>query len=196
MDTTSIDTLIEKFNTEEDTVARAKIIYHLQREKSLSLKQIAEKVKLHPTYISHFLRILELPDLVLDGYYANQLSSAHLFILSRLKNKEDMRKAYEIILAKNLTSAQTEELIREIKFSILTNNEQLHPDKINELTKKINKAFPKVKVKIIQTRVKGKFVLELQGDTKLTTTFIKEVADKLSQRAFSDIHDDMLQILE
>ncbi len=196
MDTTSIDTLIETFNTEQDAVARAKIIYHLQREKSLSLKDISEKVKLHPTYISHFLRILELPELVLDGYYANQLSSAHLFILSRLKNKEDIQKAYEIILAKNLTSAETEELIREIKFSISTTNEHLSPEKIHELTKSIKKAFPEAKVKIIQTRVRGKFILEIEGDTKKTSTFIKEVSDKLSQRAFSDVHDDMLQILE
>lgn len=196
MDTTSIDTLIEKFNTEQDAVSRAKIIYNLQREKSLSLKAISEKVKLHPTYISHFLRILELPDLVLDGYYANQLSSAHLFILSRLKNPEDIQKAYEIILAKNLTSAQAEELIREIKFSISTTNDQIHPEKIHELEKRIKKAFPDVKIKIIQTRVRGKFILELEGDTTKTTTFIKEVSDKLSQRAFSDIHDDMLQILE
>ncbi|HRN70823.1 MAG TPA: ArsR family transcriptional regulator [Candidatus Woesebacteria bacterium] len=196
MDTTSIDSLISQFNAEEDAVNRAKIVYFLHREKVLSLKEIANLVKLHPTYISHYLRILDLPPLVLDGYYAKQISSAHLFILSRLKNKEDMQKAYETILANNLTSAQAEELVRAIKFSVSTTHKQLHPNEIEKIVKEIQKIFPEMNIKIVQTKVKGKFVLELKGDTTKTSAFIKEVADKLSHTAYSDVQDDELYILE
>lgn len=193
---TSLDDLIRKLQEQTDAVERAKIIRHLHEDKELSLKEISTYLKKHSTYVSHYLRILDLPEIVLDGYYAKQISSAHLFILSRLKEKADILKAYESILAKNLTSAQTEELIREIKYSVATTQDQLSTAQIASITRLISKAFPGVELKIIQTRVKGKIVLELKGETKKTSEFIKDIADMLTKREYPDMYEDTLQVLE
>lgn len=194
---TSLDNLISKLQEEKDAVQRAKIIYTLHVDKELTLKEISTYLKLHPTYISHYLRIVQLPDIVLDGYYAKQISSAHLFILSRLKSSEDILTAYETILSKNLNTTQTEELIRQIKHSVPTTDNQLNAQQLVTISRAIKSSFPQAEVKIIQTRVKGKVVLELKGESQKTTDFLNEIADKLATREYdNEDYKDMLQVLE
>lgn len=192
----SIEETITKLQDEKDAVVRAKLIHYLHVERALSLKEISTKLDLHPSYISHYLRILQLPDIVLDGYYAKQVSSAHLFILSRLKEEKEIIEAYQTILAKSLTSAQTEELIREIKFTVETTDGMLTKEQKEAMLADIQDAFPDAELKIIQTRVKGKLVLELTGDTTQTTAFLREVKAKLSQRIMTSEEQHTVDILE
>ncbi len=196
MHTKSIEETITKLKEEKDAVQRAKLIHYLHVERALSLKEISTKLDLHASYISHYLRILQLPNIVLDGYYAKQISSAHLFILSRLKNEKDIVNAYQTILAKNLTSAQTEELIREIKFTVETTNEMLSKEEKEAMIEEIRDEFPQVEIKIIQTRVKGKIVLELTGETAHTTDFLRQIKAKLEQKILTSEEQHTIPVLK
>lgn len=193
---TSTDKLIARLQEEKDAIAKAKIIQFLHIEKEWSLKEISDKVKLHPSYISHYLRIMQLPPIVLDAYYSKQISSAHLFILSRLKKVEDIVEAYKKILAHNLTSYQAEELIREMKFSISTATNQLAPKEIQRIISRIEKSYPGVKAKIIQTRIKGKVSIELSGNTDQTSAFIKLIEEKLIDKKTAERLDNVIHVLE
>ena len=192
----SVSELLQQLQKETDSFKRAKIIQFLYREKMISLKEIAISLKKHPSYISHCLQLLHLPDIVLDGYYSKDISVAHLFILSRLKKEQEIIKAYEIILAQALTTAQTEELIRELKFDVATSPTQLSKKECTDLQKEIAKIFSGIQVKIIQSRIKGKIILELKGDTKKTTLFIRSVVEKLTGTVILEEPSDDMQVLE
>ena len=196
MSKTSVDTLFKALAAEKDTIKKAQIISELHKDKEISLKEIASKVTIHPSYISHYLRILQLPAIVLDGYYAKQISPAHLFILSRLKKETEILKAYKEILTQELNTAQAEELIREIKFDVSTTDKKLGKVKVTDIIEDIVKEFPDVNVKIVQTRIKGKIVLELKGDTEITSEFLKQIADRISTKNYPEMFEDNLQVLE
>jgi len=197
MTNSSVDKLFENLLQEKDTIAKAQLISILHTDREISLKEIASKLKTHPSYISHYLRIIQLPSIVLDGYYAKHISSAHLFILSRLKNEETIIRAYKEILAKNLNTSQAEELIRELKFTITTTNKMLGKVRMEEIIKDIKDQFPGVEVKLVQSRIKGKLVLEFKGDTEETSAFLKKAGERLSQKtSFPDVFDDTLQVIE
>ena len=162
----------------------------------IPLKEIAIHLKKHPSYISHYLQLLKLPDIVLDGYYSKDITAAHLFILSRLKNELEIIKAYEVILSKALTTAQTQELIRELKFDITTQTTQLSKKDTTELLAEIKKVYSGVQVKIIQSRIRGKIILELKGDTKKTTAFINDVVERITRTGLLENPEDDMQVLE
>lgn len=192
----TVPELIKQLQNETDSFKKAKIIKYLYNERMISLKEIATHIKKHPSYISHYMQLLNLPEIVLDGYYSKDISAAHLFILARLKKEPEIIKAYEIILSKNLTTAQTEELIRELKYNVTTNANQLSKKQIQELTNEIDTVFLGVKVKIIQSRIRAKIVLELKGDTKKTTAFIQTVIEKLTRERALERSEDDMQVLE
>lgn len=192
----SVPELLDQLQNEKDSFKRAKIIQHLYRERMISLKEIAAHLKKHPSYISHYLQLLSLPDIVLDGYYSKDISAAHLFILSRLKKEDHVINAYKVILSKSLSTAQTEELIRELKFDVTTNTTQLSKKEIQELIHEVEKVFSGVSVKVIQSRIRGKIIFELKGDTKKTTEFINTVFEKLTRVQASEQSEDDMQVLE
>ena len=193
---TSVEKLIEKLKSETDSIQKAKLIHILHFDKTLSLKEIAAHLKKHPSYISHYLRILQLPTTILDGYYSKQISPAHLFILSRLRNETDIQRAYKEILTKSLTTVQAEELIRQIKFTVSTTNEQLSKEKLEGLIAEIKKVFPQIQLKIVQTRIKGKIIMELKGPTGETSEFIKQISNRITKASFPENLDDTTQVLE
>ncbi len=193
---TSVPELLNQLQKEKDSFKKAKIIRYLYHEKMISLKEIATHLNKHPSYVSHYLQILCLPEIVLDGYYSKDLSEAHLFILSRLKKEQDILKAYKVILSKGLTTAQTEEVIRELKFDVLTNPTQLSKKEIQELINDLRNVFLGVHIKIIQSRIRGKIILELKGDSKKTSSFIKDVMAKLARSGAINNYEDDMQVLE
>lgn len=164
---------------EKDAFQKARLINYLYKEEQLRLNHIAVKLNLHPSHISHYLRLLDLPQIVVDGYYSQHVSETHLFILSRLDNKKDMIDAYKKILADSLTIEDTQKLIREIKHSISTKDEYLSPKLIEDFKKTLKKQLKDVTVEIIQTRIKGKMVLEMKGDTEKTKKFLVNLMVRL-----------------
>lgn len=175
-----------RIKKEPDFFQKAKLIYYLRKNQEIRIKEIADAVGMQSSYISHILRLLKLPDIIVDGYYSKQVSISHLFILARLHNQQQMMTAYETILSKNLTSAQTEHLIRKILYNITPKSDLISEEEQNIFLEKMKILYEDVDVKVIQSRIAGKIILEMKGDSKKTSKILRELMKKIIEDGVSD----------
>lgn len=178
--------LLEQVKNEKDFFKKAKILLKLKKEKQVPVFKISQELNLKPSYVSHILRLNKLPELIMDGYYTEAISISHLFIISRLTKEEDMVGIYEQALANNLTALQTEELVRQKLYNIKGDGEHLTDSEQEEFIKQMNNQG--VDAKIIQSRIKGKMILEIKGNLAKTTTKIKELMSLLKSKFSNEVH--------
>lgn len=169
--------LIQDLKKETNPFIKAEKIHDLIRNKDWQVKDLAKALGCKPAYISHFLRLRRLPEIVIDGYLAENISLSHLFVLSRLKKEEEIIHAYEKILAHSLTVAQTEALVRELLYQVKTEGEVISQEEKENYLKKLPKD---VSLKIIQTRIKSKLIFEIKGSLKKTTQAVKLLLERLT----------------
>lgn len=164
-----------KINLENDAVAKARMIYNLIEEKGVRIVDVARLTKMTSSYICNLLRLLRLPEIVLDGYDSGNLSLSHLMIISRLKKNSDMVAAYEKILVKSLTTAQILEYVREKLYEIKTEGRRIDKETKKAIEEKYKKLNQDLKVSIIQTRMQTTVALKLKGSFKKTSEFLKKL---------------------
>jgi hypothetical protein len=177
--TQETDDLIASIKEEEDVFSKASQIASILKEKNLKIIDLAKKLSLTSSYICHLLRLNKLPEIIVDSYYSKSINISHLFILSRINNQEKMLFAFEEILKKNLTVYQTEELVREYLYGIKTKGSHLRLKVKEEIVKKFLDKYPEANIKIIQTRVKGKIIIEIKGDLMKTSRIISDITNQL-----------------
>ncbi len=108
-----------------------------------------------------------------------------------------MDTVYQEILSKSLTSAQTEDLIRLNNFDIISEPGKVSPTELEALIHEVKHKLSGVDIKVVQTRIKGKIVLELKGNNKQTADFLREVLLTLSaQNSIRGNKVEELMILE
>ncbi len=171
----NIDELFEKIKKETDPFSKAKYIKYLIREKNLKIKEIAEKLNLTSSYICHINRLNNLPEVVIDGYYSKVISLSHLFIISRLKEKDKIINLYEKVLSNNLTIIDTENELRNLIYSIKTDGDRLSNEEILKIKKYINKLIPQGKINIIQTKSRLKIEINVIDNLKNTSLILKKI---------------------
>lgn len=179
--TVNIQELIDRIRTEEDIIQKARLIYYVRKNQELKLKDIADALGLQSSHVAHILRLLKLPPIVIDGYYSKVISLTHLFIIARLKTQEDMLEAYETVLSQSLAVQQTEELIRSKLHGITISEDRLPQEEIYAFINALQEIDTKLKVKVIQTRIQSKIVLELKGDTTYTTEVLRKILKKFKK---------------
>lgn len=174
-----MEKLVSQLKAETDPFVKAKLMKSLIRDYDLRLIQLAKILSLKPAHLCHYLRLNRLSEIVVDGYYANNISLSHLFVISRLKDRNEIINLYEKVLTKNLTVLETEELVREILHGVKTEGSILSPEEKDRYASK----FPKeMLVKIIQTRIKGKLLIEVKGSLATTTKFLRMILNKLTEK--------------
>lgn len=176
-----IEKIISQINQEEDIFAKTKLINYLIQEKQLRIVEVARRLKIKPPYLCHLLRLERLPPTIIDGYYSKLISISHLFVISRIKDKNKMLEAYEKILAKNLTVTQTEELVREIIYKTKTKGKYLSSEEKLRWIEKLKLKWQNLKLKIIQTQIRSKIIFEIRGNLEKTTLTVKEILEKLTK---------------
>jgi hypothetical protein len=172
--------IFERLPQEKDLIEQARLISYLYKEQFYTIKELALHLKKHPSFVSHLMRIITLPELILDGYYSKTVSIAHLMSISRLRNETQMISAYKQILSQNLSSLETELLIRELKFGVSTGGKRLSKTDIDELKKRWEIIYKDAEIQIHQSQVKGKVVIEIIGNPEKTTEFIRQIIDVMS----------------
>lgn len=170
-----------------DLLVRAQMIATLLQDHRIPNKDIAKYLDMKPAYLSHLIRVMRLPEIVLDGYTSHQISFTHLILLSRLKKEADMVALYEEVLIKNLTVPQTEKRIRDILYLVDTAGKYITNDRLEVLKDKIvSSVGSDVRVSIIQTRIKAKIVIETTGNLFKTSEFIEVFANRFRTRREKD----------
>ncbi len=176
----NIDQYIDEINRTEDFFAKAKLLQHLTQVKNIRIVDLSKKLGIKPSYICHILRLNRIPEMVVDGFYGKQISISHLFIISRLKESQKIVRLYEKILSENLTVIRTEEAVREMIYQTKTTGDRLTAEEITRYINTIKSEYNNAGVKIIQTRIKSKLVIEMKGSLKETTGTAKKILNRLT----------------
>ena len=174
-----ITSLLNQIKLDKDIFQKSRLIEYVIKEKNLRVIDLSNKIGYKSSYICHLLRLKKIPEVVVDGYYSKSVSSSHIFILSRLNDKKQMIELYEKILGENFTVKQTENEVRNYLYQVKSIGKYIKREDIEKLTKKIKEKYPDLDVEIIQTRIKGKIILEVKGDLETTSKTIKHVLEKL-----------------
>src|SRR3989338_3922033 len=123
------DLLLQSLHKTEDPISRASILKNLHSRHGVSTKQLAKEMSVSEPYISSLMRLLKLPDLVIDGYYSKQISQTHLLVLSRLDMESQVTRAYEEVLTHNLSTVATDDLVRTMKYGVKSDrNDSASPE--------------------------------------------------------------------
>jgi len=167
--------IIDQVKSETDLFSKGKLLFYLTKEKDIPVNRLAKIFLMSSAQICHLIRLLRLPEIIIDGYYSEIISVSHLINIARLKNKQDMIAVYEEVLSKNLTVAQTDELVREKLFQIKTNGKRIDENTKRKIEEKYKKIDKNLQVKIVQTRVRAKVILTIRGGYKKTTEILKKI---------------------
>lgn len=175
----NLDEYIQRIQLEEDIFSKARLLEFLVYKKGFKIKLIAQYLELSSSYVCNLLRLLKLPELIRDGYYSKMVSMTHLCVLARLQSEKDMIAVYEETLSKNLSTYQLEERVRLNLHNIDTKGEQADKAVTDTIVSKLQETFSDVQVKVVQTRIKAKIILELKGNLEQTTAFLNTFKDSL-----------------
>lgn len=176
---TPVDELIEKFKESDDFFYKAKLLLFLNKDKQISIKDLSRKTGLKPSYLCHILRLNRLTDLVVDSYYAHLVSISHLFILSRLREQKQIIAAFERVLKNNYSVSQTEYLVRELLYGVKSDGKYFIDSEIENKIKQLAQD-KQITIKVIQSRVKSKIVIEMFGSLAKTSPLLKECLKRLT----------------
>src|SRR3989338_4429306 len=174
-----ITPLLKKIKEDKDIFQKSRLIEYLIKEKNLRVIDLSNKIGYKSSYICHLLRLKKIPEAVVDGYYSKSISSSHIFILSRLNDKKQMIELYEKILGENFTIKQTENEVRNYLYQIKSIGKYIKREDTEKLIKKVKEKHPEINIEIIQTKIKGRVVLEIKGDLEKSSKMIKELVGKL-----------------
>lgn len=175
-------TIVNQIKEHSDYFQKAKLIQYLNTQKQVSIKNISQALALKPSYVCHILRLNKVADIIIDGYYANLVSLSHLFVLSRLKTQEEMLEVYERILSDNLTVLQTEYVVRERLHHVDSKGTRLAKEDLEAFAAKIAAGYENVSVKMLQTRIRGKLVIEVKGNVSKTTEFLQSLLARFQDK--------------
>ncbi len=175
-----ISSLLNKIKEDRDIFQKSRLLEYVIKEKKLRIIDLANKIGYKSSYICHLLRLKKIPDVVVDGYYSKSISSSHIYVLSRLNDKKQMIDLYEKILGENYTVKQTEMAVREYLYQVKSVGKYINKESTEKLTQKIREKYPELNIQIIQTRIKGKVILEVKGDLEKSSKILKQILEKLN----------------
>ncbi|MFZ2206424.1 MAG: hypothetical protein WA061_07240 [Microgenomates group bacterium] len=158
------DTLdyIEQIKNTTDYFAKAKLITFLVRKKNIKVKDLANALSLKPSYLCHIMRLSKLSEIIMDGYYSELISMSHLFVISLLHEEGDIMEIYESVLRDSLTVLQTEELVRAKLHGVSSEGEYIQEETLKKVRSSLKEGY-NAEVKIVQTRIKTKVIIEWKG---------------------------------
>ena len=107
--------LIENIQREELNPLEIAMGYQrLIEECGYTQQRVAERVGKNRATVTNTLRLLQLPDFILAALRDEEISSGHARALIPIKRQHEQQQALRIILQKNLSVRQTEELVKQL----------------------------------------------------------------------------------
>ncbi|MEN8547899.1 ParB/RepB/Spo0J family partition protein [Acinetobacter soli] len=152
--------LIENIQRQDlNPIDQALALQRFHDEFGLSHQEIAETVGKARTTVSNLLRLLSLDDVIKDFMQEGQLDMGHARAILALKAKDQIAIA-KVIIDKNLSVRQTEQLVREWNQPKQSKPKEAAPPDIEQLTQRLSERFG-AQVKIDHNKQgKGKLVIQ------------------------------------
>tara|TARA_B100000029_G_scaffold222371_1_gene220162 strand:+ start:4260 stop:5144 length:885 start_codon:yes stop_codon:yes gene_type:complete len=170
--------LIENIHREDlDSIEIAISYKRLIDEINLTQEELSNKIGKDRTTITNYLRLLKLNPIIQSGIKDGFISMGHGRAIINIENKSDQIKVYEIIISKNLSVRNTEELVKNYKKNKTKNYYSTEkPKYISEAITKLSKIF-KTSISINMSKNgKGKIIIPFKSESEL-----KKINKKLNE---------------
>jgi ParB family chromosome partitioning protein len=171
--------IIENLQREDiNPVERARAFERLAKEFGLKQAQIADKVGKSREYVANTLRILALPDEILNALSEGKISEGHTRPLLMLSDrKEEQSVLFKEIMAKKLTVREAESLSRRVATEKIRNKEKYLDPQIIEMEKSFTESLG-TRVRIEKHKEGGTVVIDFFNPDDL-----RALLEKLNNQA-------------
>jgi ParB family transcriptional regulator, chromosome partitioning protein len=159
----------------------AEAYHHLIDDFTLNQQEVADRVGKSRVAVANTLRLLRLPERVKSLLAEGVLTEGHARALLGLPDDETIVEAAGVVVSRNLTVRQTEELVRrlsESKPEPEPADEAEDPDRVN--TRRLEEAFRGAlgtKVALTRGRKGGRLVISFYSDEELQNIYEKIVGE-------------------
>jgi ParB family chromosome partitioning protein len=135
--------IIENLQREDlNAVERARAFFRLAEEFKFTHAQIGAKVGKSREYVSNTLRLLALPQEILDGLSAGKISEGHTRPILMLTDRpEEQMVLFKEIVFKKMTVRDAEKAARKIAFDRVRKKEYIQDPEIAEIEEKLQESL-------------------------------------------------------
>ncbi len=135
--------IIENLQREDlNSVERARAFLRLYEEFDFTHGQIAEKIGKSRVYVTNSLRLLSLPQEILDSLSMAKISEGHTRPLLMLEDRpEEQMTLYKEIMYKKLSVREAERIARKIAVERVRKKEYMPDPELTELEEKLQESL-------------------------------------------------------
>jgi len=135
--------IIENLQREDlNAVERARAFFRLNEEFKFTHVQIGAKVGKSREYVSNTLRLLALPQEILDALSAGKISEGHTRPILMLADRpEEQAVLFKEIMFKKMTVRDAEKIARKIAFDRVRKKEYIPDPEITEIEEKLQETL-------------------------------------------------------
>lgn len=141
----------------------------------LTQEDIAKIIGKSRSYIANTLRLLSLPEYVIESLEKKEITAGHARALLGINSEDDIKRALKITVSQSLNVRQLEELVKKMNFKEIDKPKSLKVIKKDAFFSKIESDLHKKlkrKIKIISgRRNKGTIQIEFCGEKDLTDIY-------------------------
>ncbi len=170
--------LIENIQREDlNALEEASAFKQLQDDFNLKHSEIAKKVGLSRVAVTNKIRLLKLPDQVKEYVLGEEISEGHARAILGLKDDQSISAAANIIIKRNLSVREAEQLVRRISYS---NEENI--DKTRRITKETEALEQRITKKLgFDSKINkltngGKVIIKFKDEAEL-----RELIERLTR---------------
>ncbi|MBP7770355.1 MAG: ParB/RepB/Spo0J family partition protein [Candidatus Pacebacteria bacterium] len=175
--------IVENLQREDlNPVDRAKAFEQLVKEFGFKHVEVAEKVGKSREYVSNSIRLLALPQEMLDALMAGKINEGHTRPLLMLADRpEEQNTLFREVMLKRLTVRDTEAIARRIAYDKVRKKEYLYSPEILDMEKELGEALG-TRVAIETKENGGKLIIDFMGEDDLRVIF-SSLASRLAQKS-------------
>ena len=173
--------IVENLQREDlNPVDRAKAFAQLVTEFGFKHSEVATKVGKSREYVSNSIRLLALPQDMLDALMAGKINEGHTRPLLMLADRAaEQQVLFKEIMLKRLTVRDTESIARRIAFDRVRKKEYIYAPEILEMERELGEALG-TRVAIEPKENGGKLIIDFMGEDDLRIIFAN-LASKIAQ---------------
>lgn len=188
--------IIENLQREDlNAVDRALAFKQLAEQFGLSHSQVAKKVGRSREYVSNSIRLLGLPEHMLDALRKADYTEGHARTLLMLSDRpEEQEVIFREILLKKMSVRETERIIRKIATDKVRKKS---PGEFDAHLIEIEKQFTEVlgtRVQILKTDFGGKLTIDYFSEDDLDILLARVAEDKQNQEQATEVVSQAEQV--
>lgn len=160
--------IIENLQREDlNPIERAQAFFRLIKEFNLSHSDVAKKVGKSREYVSNTIRILNLPQEILDALSMGQIAEGHTRPLLMLTDRpQEQLTVFKEILLKRLTVRDAEAIARRIAYDRVRKHNSLVEPEIIEMEDRLTEKFGN-RVKVEKKEKGGRVMIDYSSPDEL-----------------------------